>query len=436
MKKTILIIVLATLCLNFRAWAQNPSGFNQIQIGDTIPDFTFNNVVNYPKKFLSFSDFKGKNIIIDFWATYCGSCLAHFKLSDSLQQQYEKDLQIILVDGPYKSETTEKIISVIRKYDSRDHKFLIPSIINDKILIPSFPHKTIPHYVWIDRERKVRAITSGEDLTRENVRKFLAENQVPEYTKKDFDHKKPLYSSDDLPLNNLEEYSIFLKGNIEGIGNGGIREINGVPRGINLHNRPLIDMYLRLRSEIVPGPQDSRLLLEVKDSSQIMYLPKYGSRAEWIKANRYSYELIVPRDKMNHLYEYVIEDLNRYTPFIINVEKRRELCWKIIKLNDQDLLATKGGAEENNLDDPKRPQLTNQPMYSLLIFLTKYCGQAYVIDNTGYLGNIDLRFKSSANSLGSINENLKPYGLKIISEYQNIDMMVVRDKQNISILNH
>ncbi|MGZ4100208.1 MAG: TlpA family protein disulfide reductase, partial [Bacteroidia bacterium] len=49
-----------------------------LKVGDKVPDITFSNVVNYKSATLKLSEFKGQVIMLDFWATWCSSCLAAF----------------------------------------------------------------------------------------------------------------------------------------------------------------------------------------------------------------------------------------------------------------------------------------------------------------------------------------------------------------------
>src|SRR5438034_9125331 len=69
-----------------------------LTIGHQLPEIVFNSVTNYKSKTARLSDFKGKIIILDFWSSFCGSCINLFPHLDSLQQKFKNDLQIILVN--------------------------------------------------------------------------------------------------------------------------------------------------------------------------------------------------------------------------------------------------------------------------------------------------------------------------------------------------
>jgi thiol-disulfide isomerase/thioredoxin len=428
MKKTILFIVLATLWNFFGVYGQDINKLKPLKIGDKVPDFIYNEVVNYSNSELRLSDFTGKNIIIDFWATYCTSCLARFKLSDSLQREFKSELQILLVDGPYHTESKERVINTLRRFDSPDHKFSLPSIINDGKLIPLFPHYTIPHYVWIDKNRIVKAITAGEDITRESVLNFIKSGITPNYEKKDFDRNQPLYTVKDLPLDKLEQYSIFLKGKIEGIGNGGIREINNTARGIILHNRSLYSMYQRMIEERISGISDNRIIISVKDSSGLMYLPGKYSMLDWNRNNLYSYELIIPANQMDSLFNYVLDDLNRLTRYHAGMEKRKTHCYVLERISKEDKLHTSGGEMINQLNDTNNPELRNCPLLRLIEYLTLKSNNAIVLDETGYKENIDIKLLANPKTVDDLTMLLSKSGLKLSSSYRDLDMLVIRDK--------
>src|SRR5690625_1831729 len=85
-----------------------------LQIGDTIPEELWNmplQVVNHPegKETITLNEYKDKLIILDFWATWCGSCISAFPKVKSIEKTFEKDLSVI----PVTSQSHEKISSFL-----------------------------------------------------------------------------------------------------------------------------------------------------------------------------------------------------------------------------------------------------------------------------------------------------------------------------------
>src|SRR5690606_39035344 len=87
-----------------------------------------------------------KLVILDFWATYCGACLAAMPKLDSIVQEHPDEIEVITVTGQEK----ELVLEFLEKRKNRGgyvHKS--PKLFGDTILSKLFPHTFIPHYVWM-----------------------------------------------------------------------------------------------------------------------------------------------------------------------------------------------------------------------------------------------------------------------------------------------
>ena len=106
---------MALLCLNFGLSAQENTAAKNYQIGDRVPEILFDNILNYTNTQGKLSDFKNKAVILDFWATWCGSCIKSFPHLDSLQKQFKNNLQILLIDNSSRDDI-QKITAFLQKF--------------------------------------------------------------------------------------------------------------------------------------------------------------------------------------------------------------------------------------------------------------------------------------------------------------------------------
>jgi thiol-disulfide isomerase/thioredoxin len=157
--------------------AQSPP-VKALSIGDTVPDITLTNVYNYPDSVIRLSDLKGKLVILDFWSITCLSCIAFLPKIDSLQIEFENEVQFILVNnevGNKSLQYEEKARSFVNSWDFRyGYRINLPVSFNrNKSLRKMFPFIVVPHYVWIGPENELLAITSTSELTTATISSAL-----------------------------------------------------------------------------------------------------------------------------------------------------------------------------------------------------------------------------------------------------------------------
>ena len=87
----------------------------QLSVGDKVPDIQFTQMVNSKSQTASLSQFKGKLVILDFWATWCSACIKNFPLLDSMQRLHTDKLQVILVNTATTHDTKEKITKLFSR---------------------------------------------------------------------------------------------------------------------------------------------------------------------------------------------------------------------------------------------------------------------------------------------------------------------------------
>jgi peroxiredoxin len=122
-----------------------------IQIGQQAPDFSLPNLMG---KSVSLSDFKGKVIILDFFASWCPPCRAEVPDFAALQDQYSSQgFTMVGVSLVSPDETKEFAIN---------YKINYPVLINDGNVSSLYgPIRSIPTTFLIDKEMKVVKIYIG-----------------------------------------------------------------------------------------------------------------------------------------------------------------------------------------------------------------------------------------------------------------------------------
>lgn len=175
MKKTTILSVMAVLWLNFCTAQLLPSTF---KIGKKLPDSILNysfNVINdsMSKTSTTLSAYKGKLLILDFWASWCGTCLAQFPKLDSLQAKYKDRLSILLISSVNTKDNTDRMLKVLNGKLAETKPTQLSSLINDNQLMKMFPHQYLPHYVWIGVRGEVLAITPAEFVSDANILALL-----------------------------------------------------------------------------------------------------------------------------------------------------------------------------------------------------------------------------------------------------------------------
>lgn len=132
-------------------------------------DFTLQDLEGKP---ISLSDYKGKVVFIDFWATWCPPCRLSIPYVEKLYEQY-KDNEDFVVLGINLEESKEDITKFMKK-----QKMNYPILLNDKKVISNYKITSIPRFFLIDRNgeiyNKYVGFASGvEQLWQKDIEKLL-----------------------------------------------------------------------------------------------------------------------------------------------------------------------------------------------------------------------------------------------------------------------
>ena len=450
MKKVTLSGLAILMLVQFEVVAQQAKG-KELKIGDVVPEMEIMNIINYSGNSIKFSDFKGKLLILDFWATWCSPCIASFPKLDSLQKKFDGKIQIIGVT----SETKEVVAPIISKLKEIKHVNPV-SVISDNQLNKLFPHTSLPHCVWINEEGKVVAITEGKDVNAANIQSLLNKSNLNLVEKKDEKlnvviDSKPFASMFHPAIKTKEENKVVLstvpKEDVI-IYSTLTRYIPGIAGGTNVDattlratNKTIKGLYQvalwHFKEEILA---ESKTIVDIPDSnlynkiSKPNYIASGLQYLTWLKDNNgYCYELHTPEAMQDTRFDIMIDELNRYFGSLYGIEgvieKRNTQCLALIRTTQDDKMASKGGAKNHEISKFKL-KIQNYPIRSLILLLRQPLQlQPFIIDETNYKGYVDLDINCQLSDLNSLNAELEKYGLKFVEKQRTEDIAVIRVKK-------
>ncbi|WP_343702882.1 thioredoxin domain-containing protein [Chitinophaga sp.] len=386
------------------ACAQTPAG---LSIGEKVPERVWNALpVNKDAEL----------IILDFWNTWCTSCIAAFPKMESLQQQFGKKINIVLI-----TTDTHKDIQALYARKNMQGKRLprFPSITSDTVWGRLFPYRMVPQHVWIGKDRTVVAITEGANTDAAGISRFLQEGSIVLKEKRDlidFDYDLPLFSGKDMPADQLVSYSILIRGKVGLPGKERSKRAGDAAYRLTFTNRTLLRLYESIMHHMVSGYSRKRQILEVQEDSTLEAL--------------YSYDIIVPIADTTRLHEYMLQDLNRYSPLYGSVEQRNITYLSLQRSNSATIYETQGGPRKIHYHNAALPSLLNVTFAHLTTLLNAVLpAELPIVDETGYKGRIDIRFSGPVQDIPGLRIELAKYGLQLVEKKGVIDMFVIRNKE-------
>jgi thiol-disulfide isomerase/thioredoxin len=121
------------------------------------------NLTNLTGKNIKLSDYKGKVVVLDFWATWCGPCRASFPHMQELVNEYKnKDVEFFFIDTWQQGKP-----SVIKKEVSKfitDNKYTFNVLFDyNNHIVAKYKIVGIPTKIAIDKNGEFLSINSSAD---------------------------------------------------------------------------------------------------------------------------------------------------------------------------------------------------------------------------------------------------------------------------------
>jgi len=134
-------------------------------LGKQAPDFQLENLQG---KKMTLADYKGKALLINFWATWCGPCKLETPWLVELAKQYEpKGFEILGIDAenddvkPSDSAGWAKDKAAVQRF-VKEEKMPYPVLLGGDSISKAYgDFDAMPTSFWVDRSGKVIAVQMG-----------------------------------------------------------------------------------------------------------------------------------------------------------------------------------------------------------------------------------------------------------------------------------
>ncbi|HUX85244.1 MAG TPA: TlpA disulfide reductase family protein [Chitinophagaceae bacterium] len=428
--------VLTWLVFSISIRAQSQS--RPLKIGQDCPDVEMKPIINYGKDSARISDFRGKYLILDFWATWCSGCIAMLPREDSLQKEFKGKVEFLPVDY----ERAGAVQDFLKAYKKRKG-IIVPSVAEDTILVKLFPHQLLPHFVWIDTGGKVMAITGSDQICADTVQAVL-------------DGQRILVRKYDISIKVRDSLPFLVNGN-GGQCNDLIYHsvITGFMPGINaqMHFDPKDSIKgLKIRCLNV-SPLDlinwgfsagglefqkCTTILNVQDSSDFTTGLTGEQNAEWAQDHEFCFELIVPLYMEGQFFDILHSEIRNFIRArfhaSVKVEKRMTRAWVLVRTSKVDKIASKGGEPASFFNEAEGAHIRNEylmVLYEYLRVIYMQNSKYPLVDSADYLKKVDLNLDARLSDMGSVNKALVKYDLQFVLKDAPVDFLVItQDKDS------
>lgn len=395
------------------------SGAQAVRPGHAVEGLALQ-LYNYALPHSDLAAFKGKYVLLDFWATWCSNCIKKFGLLDSVQRAHTSSLAIVLVNTASTGDSPAKIAAFYKRYRNPEGLPLsLPTAVQDTAANRMFPHDQLPHYVWIDTAGICVAITGPDEVSASRLEAFATGMPVA-FAGLDlmqtFKPKEPLFIDDNGGNGSQIFYRSTFFRYIPGLLSGAYynRNARGLITRYAMINIPLTELIKRAYNVEVPAHS-----IVVTESVQAMF---GGGASSTAQDNRLGYEVMHSGLTSAALCLQMQRDIAQSLGIAACWQERQVPVFCISADScSMNNLKTKGGKYRNKLADPDSSYLQNGTLEQLARYLHTVLPAPVVCDSPGAF-NIDITLEAGVMPSA---QSLAKKGLLLSSRMGTVKQFVI-----------
>lgn len=370
-----------------------------LKVGDVLPDFTLDKLVNSSSTTFHSSSTKDKLLIIEFWGTWCAPCIPALIHLDSLQKYFPNELTVIAVSD----DSPERLQKFLVK---RPTSIPLASDPEGKMQA-IFHYRIVPHTILVDRNQRIVAITTPDQISSTTINALLKGQPVSLALKQDaeFDPKNDYFAADPLTVSSSQ--------------------IQPYRQGFPSMMKPGRDQFKNRRVTFI-NVLPSMIIQYAYGYSPIRTKSELPKEATvFIPENLVCFDIIVPQDSSSELRKLIRQELAKQFPIKVQVVKTSTQVYAL-KLDKASVVLTPSTQSNQYSSSGKGIEAQGEPIEVLRNYLENMLGRP-VIDETGLTGHYDYKLEIRQEDLKpSLAESLRKVGLTLEETQREIDFLTLK----------